>query len=161
MRLSLPFAVAIVTLVSATDPAWSTCEKDRCWGAIAFSRLTGYWVYSMNHPDAKAARSRAWRMCKRRCTNVVTVRNGCLALVIAPKGRFATAVGQTENAASSAATTKCGLRHRTCLLQVVRCTADFEALKRQAREKARRRTRRPAAKSDVKVPPAKVEELKF
>jgi len=163
-RLILPLILAGATILAAA-PVQAKCEKDRCWGSIAFSRLSGYWVYSMNHGNAKAARSRAWKLCNKRCTNVATVRNGCLAFVLAPRGRYATAEGRTAETATENALRKCQRRHKDCRVRIARCTADFDEIKRRAKEKAAGRPRakskgRPTAPTR-KTPPANVEELKL
>ena len=158
-RLVLPLAVLVC--VVATEPALAKCRKGKCWGAIAFSRLTGYWVYSMNHPDRVAARSRAWLMCEKRCSNVVTVKNGCLALFVTPKGRYAIAEGPTADEATVAARRDCRSKHGKCLFRIARCTADFEELKRRAIEKDRKTDERRPLAAPKKTLPAQVEELKF
>jgi len=160
MRLIPAILCAALAFSALALPAGAACRKDQCWGSVAFSRLTGYWVFSMNHPTEKAARSRAWRMCNRRCTNVVTVQNGCLALFVAPRGRYATAKGETATAATDAARQLCATRNRTCVFRIARCTADFEALKRQAQERAKGKAR-PRNAPPKKPPPARVEELKL
>ena len=143
-RLALPLAFLVGLVgVAAAEPAAAKCRKGECWGAVAFSRLTGYWVYSMNHPDRLSARSRAWLMCEKRCTNVVTVKNGCLALFVTPKGR------------------NCRAKHGKCLFRIARCTADFEELKRRAIEKDRKQDERRPLVTPKKPPPAQVEELKL
>lgn len=158
---SLAAPLLLLSIVLAPETAGAKCRKGECWGGIAFSRLTGYWVYSMNHPDRLSARSRAWRMCEKRCTNVATVKNGCLALFVTPKGRFAIAEGRTADEAKAAALRQCRTGRDKCRFRIARCTADFEELKRRALEKQRNRSEghRPAAPE--RPPPAKVEELKL
>lgn len=166
MRLPLILLlISVSLLVLPASPAQAKCEKDHCWGSIAFSRLSGYWVYSMNHATAKAARNRAWKLCNKRCTAVVTVHNGCLAFVVAPRGRYATAEGQSAALATENALRKCRLRSQDCRPRVARCTADFDEIERRAKEKAAGRPKtksddRPAAPAR-KTAPAKVEELKL
>lgn len=157
------FALTIVFLFCALapEPASALCRKGECWGAIAFSRLTGYWVYSMNHSDRKSARSRAWLMCEKRCSNVVTVKNGCLALFVTPKGRYATGEGPTEDQAIEAARLQCLDKYNDCALRVARCTADFEKLKRRALEKQRNKGERRSLVVPKRPAPASVEELKL
>lgn len=147
--------------VLAPEPAFATCQKGECWGAIAFSRLTGYWVYSMNHPDRVSARSRAWLMCEKRCSDVATVENGCLALFVTPKGRYATGEGATAEEATEAARRQCRTRHGKCQFRLVRCTADFEELKRRALERNRNKGERRSLVVPKKPPPAQAEELKL
>jgi len=159
-RLILPLVLLSLLALPAT-PAQAKCEKDQCWGSIAFSRLSGYWVYSMNHATAKAARSRAWQLCNKRCTSVVSVHNGCLAFVVAPRGRYATAEGRTAELATENALRKCRLRNKDCRIRVARCTADFEEIKRRAKEKATRPPKGKPASPNRKTPPANVEELKL
>lgn len=165
--------ILLSLLVVPSAPAQAKCEKDHCWGSIAFSRYSGYWVYSMNHATAKAARSRAWQLCNKRCTSVVSVQNGCLAFVVAPRGRYTTAEGQTAEVATENALRKCRLRNKDCTLRVARCTADFEEIKRRAKERATRPStgrsgrssgatpRKKPATPGKKTPPANVEELKL
>lgn len=160
-RPLLPCVISALLIALSGAAAQAACKKDNCWGSIAFSRLTGYWVYSMNHPDAKSARSRAWLMCDKRCTNVVSVHNGCLAVFLAPRGRYTTGNGPTLEDARESARARCERRNRTCVFRVARCTADFEELKRKAREKAKRSTGRRPKAAPRKAPPARVEELKL
>ncbi|MXY39898.1 MAG: DUF4189 domain-containing protein [Rhodospirillaceae bacterium] len=161
-RLVLPLAFLVGLVgVAAAEPALAKCRKGGCWGAVAFSRLTGYWVYSMNHPDRISARSRAWLMCEKRCTNVVTVKNGCLALFVTPKGRYAIADGPTADKATAASRRNCRAKHAKCLFRIARCTADFEELKRRAIEKDRKQDERRPLVAPKKPPPAQVEELKL
>ena len=156
-------AVLLTVLLGAlaAEPASAKCRKGECWGAVAFSRLTGYWVYSMNHPDRIAARSRAWLMCEKRCTNVVTVKNGCLALFVTPKGRYAMAEGPTADEATDAARQQCRAKYGKCLFRLARCTADFEELTRRALEKQRIKGEGRSLVPPKKPPPAQVEELKL
>lgn len=158
-NLALP--LALLAWVLAPEPASAKCRKGECWGAIAFSRLTGYWVYSMNHPDRVSARSRAWLMCEKRCSDVETVKNGCLALFVTPKGRYATAKGPTAEEATEAARRQCRTRHRQCLFRIARCTADFKELKRRALEKQRNKGERQPFVVPKNPPPAQAEELKL
>ena len=158
-RLALPLAVLAWTL--APEPASAKCQKGECWGAVAFSRLTGYWVYSMNHPTKVSARSRAWLMCEKRCSNVVTVKNGCLALFVTPKGRYATAGGRTADEATAAARAQCRAKHDDCRFRIARCNADFEEMTRKALEKERRKGEGRPLVAPKRPPPAQVEELKF
>ncbi len=160
MRLIFIVLCAAIAGSTVSWPASAACRKGQCWGSVAFSRFTGYWVYSMNHPTEVAARSRAWLMCNQRCTNVVTVQNDCLALFVAPRGRFATAKGPTVEAATDAARQLCAGRNNDCVFRIARCTADFDELKRQALERARNKTHRRKAPPE-EVPPAQVEELKL
>ncbi len=159
--LPLTLPLALLACVVLADAAFAKCRKGECWGAVAFSRLTGYWVYSMNHPDRLSARSRAWRMCEKRCSNVVTVKNGCLALFVTPKGRYATGKGATADEATGAARRQCRAKYGECLFRIARCTADFEELKRRALEKERSRSEGRPLIAPKKPPPAQVEELKF
>ena len=147
--------------VVAPEAGFAKCREGNCWGAIAFSRLTGYWVYSMNLPDRISARSRAWLMCDKRCSDVVTVENGCLALFVTPNGRYATAEGPSADEATDAARRQCRAKHDKCLFRVARCTADFEELKRQAREKDRNESGRRSLTTPKNSPPARTEELKL
>ncbi len=159
--LALALPLALLACAVFGDAAYAKCRKGECWGAVAFSRLTGYWVYSMNHPDRLSARSRAWTMCGKRCSNVVTVRNGCLALFVTPKGRYATGNGPTAEEATAAARRQCRARRGKCVFRIARCTADFEELKRRALEKERKRSQGRPPVAPEKPPPAQVEELKF
>ena len=163
-RTLCSFAVPALILFCALvpEPAFAKCRQGECWGAIAFSRLTGYWVYSMNHPNKSSARSRAWLMCEKRCSNVMTVKNGCLALFLAQKGRYAAGEGPAEEQAIEAARRQCRAKYAGCALRVVRCTADFEELKRRALEKQRNadEQRRPLV-VPKQPPPAPAEELKL
>ncbi len=159
--LGLAATLFLLPLVLAPEPAFAKCRKGECWGAVAFSRLNGYWVYSMNHPDRVAARSRAWLMCEKRCTNVVTVKNGCLALFVTPKGRYAMAEGPTADAATGAARQQCRAKYDKCRFRVARCTADFEALKQRALEKQRSKSEGRTLVAPKTPPPAQVEELKL
>ncbi len=160
LRTLLALPLALLWCL-APDPAQAKCREGQCWGAIAYSRLTGYWVYSMNHPDRRAARSRAWRMCNRRCTDVATVKNGCLALFVTPRGRHTLAQGPSSEAATEAARTQCESRYKKCGFRVARCTADFGELKRRAREKARQRPEKRPHIAPERAPPAAIEELKL
>ena len=145
----------------AAGTGFRQMPEGECWGAVAFSRLNGYWVYSMNHPDRVAARSRAWLMCEKRCTNVVTVKNGCLALFVTPKGRYAMAEGPTAMEATEAARQQCRAKYGKCLFRVARCTADFEALKQRALEKQRKKSEGRRLVAPKTPPSARVEELKL
>lgn len=154
-------ALLFVPCVLAAEPAFAKCAKGECWGGIAFSRLTGYWVYSMNHPDRIAARSRAWLMCEKRCTDVVTVKNGCLALFVTPKGRYAIAEGRTADEATRSARRQCSEKHDNCVFRLARCTADFEELKRKSLEKKENKKERQPFTVPKKAPQARTEELKL
>ena len=158
---SLAASLLLLTVVATPEPAFAKCRKGECWGGVAFSRLTGYWVYSMNHPDRLSARSRAWRMCEKRCTNVATVKNGCLALFVTPKGRYAIAEGPTADEATAAAGRQCRASYKKCLFRLARCTADFEELKRRALEKQRNAGKRRSPIAPDSPPPAQAEELKL
>ncbi len=160
LRLLLP-ALLFFPCVLAPEPVLAKCVQGECWGAVAFSRLTGYWVYSMNHPTRVSARSRAWLMCEKRCSNVVTVKNGCLALFVTPKGRYATGKGSTAEEATAAARRQCRSRNAKCLFRLARCTADFEELKRRALEKQRNKGERQPFVVPKNPPPAQAEELKL
>ena len=160
LRRFLP-GLVVLPFVLAPEPVFAKCAQGKCWGAIAFSRLTGYWVFSMNHPDRVSARSRAWLMCEKRCSNVVTVKNGCLALFVTPKGRYATAEGRTADEATKLARRQCRARYGKCVFRLARCTADFEELKRRALEKERNKGERRPLVAPKKAPPARIEELKL
>ena len=151
----------LLTCVLVPEPALAKCVQGECWGAVAFSRLTGYWVYSMNHPDRVSARSRAWLMCEKRCSDVVTVKNGCLALFVTPKGRYATAEGQTADEATKLARRQCRAKHGKCVFRLARCTADFEELKRRALEKEKNKGEGRPLVTPKNALPARIEELKL
>ena len=156
--LALPLAILLSAL--AAEPATAKCRKGECWGAIAFSRLTGYWVYSMNHPGRISARSRAWLMCEKRCSNVVTVKNGCLALFVTPEGRYATAQASTAEEATGAARWQCRSKYPRCLFRIARCTADFEEMKRRTLEEQRKKKERRSLVGPKERPQARVEEFR-
>ena len=157
----LAAAFFFLPLVLAPETAFAKCREGECWGAVAFSRLNGYWVYSMNHPGRVAARSRAWLMCEKRCTNVVTVKNGCLALFVTPKGRYAMAEGPTAKEATEAARQQCRAKYGKCRFRVTRCTADFEVLKQRALEEQRKKSEGRGLVVPKTPPSARVEELKL
>ena len=100
-------------------------------------------------------------MCEKRCSNVVTVKNGCLALFVTPKGRYAMAEGPTADEATDAARRQCRSKYSKCLFRLARCTADFEELKRRALEKQRTKGEGRSLVPPKKSPPARVEELKL
>ena len=158
---SLALPLALLLCAVGPEPVLADCQKSECWGAVAFSRLTGYWVYSMNHPTKASARSRAWLMCEKRCSHVVTVKNGCLALFVTPKGRHAMAQGATAEEATEAARRQCRAKNAECRFRLARCTADFEKLKRRALEKERNKGERRPLVAPKTAPPAQVEELKL
>lgn len=124
-RLLLLSVLLFGAIPGTASSALATCYAPSCWGAIALNPATGKTGWSVNHQQARDARSQAVIKCGSSCKTVTfSNRCGAYAMTTSPKGGYGWSTHYDARHARLEALNQCLRAHpgQGCGIVVWACT---------------------------------------